>query len=168
MNNLTKYLLFISAIVVAVLGGMLFYYSSQSYFADSLIYDDDNGVAILGYDTVAYFTEDRPVFGDPLYEVTWAGAKWRFASEDHRDAFAKEPNKYAPQYGGYEPVFIAKGYSSPTDPLIWTLRDGKLYLHHNENTKAYWLENFQEKISQAEANWPRIRAKLQYIQTQSE
>ena len=168
MDKLPKYLIFISAITVAVLGGLFFYYSSQSYFADSLIFDDEDGVAILGYDPVAYFTEDQAVFGDPLFEVTWAGAKWRFASLEHRDMFALEPNKYAPQFGGYEPVFIAKGYSSPTDPRIWTLRDGKLYLHNNDNTKAYWLENFQEKIAQAELNWPKVRAQLEYIESQSQ
>ncbi|MFC7048300.1 YHS domain-containing (seleno)protein [Emcibacter nanhaiensis] len=168
MDKLPKYLLFISAITVAVLGGLVFYYTSQSYFADSVIFDDEEGVAILGYDPVAYFTEEKATFGNPLYEVNWAGAKWRFASQEHRDLFAKAPNDYAPQFGGYEPVFIAKGYSSPTDPQIWTLRDGKLYLHNNEKTKAYWLENFREKRTQADANWPHIRAKLHYRETQSE
>ncbi|WP_321395044.1 YHS domain-containing (seleno)protein [Emcibacter sp.] len=168
MDKLPKYLLFLSAFTVAILGGLAFYYTSQSYFADSLIYDDDNGIAIHGYDPVAYFTEEKAVYGDPLYEVSWAGSRWRFASPENRDLFADDPNKFAPQYGGYEPVMIVKGYSSPTDPLIWSMRDGLLYLHHNEQTKAYWLENFRDNRIQADASWPRIRSQLQYIQSQSE
>jgi hypothetical protein len=59
------------------------------------------GVAIKGYDTVAYFTEGRAVQGTSEFEVTWQDARWRFASAANRDLFAANQERYAPQYGGF-------------------------------------------------------------------
>ena len=62
---------------------------------------DERGVAIKGYDPVAYFTEEKPVRGREEFSFEWKGARWLFASKEHRDLFEKDPEKYAPQYGGY-------------------------------------------------------------------
>src|SRR5260221_11746947 len=77
------------------------------------------GIAIKGYDTVAYFEQSQAVKGSPKYEYTWNGAKWLFATAAHRDAFAKEPTRYAPQYGGYCAFGQARGAPLPGGPGGW-------------------------------------------------
>lgn len=70
-------------------------------WSKSLINQNWRGVAIKGYDPVAYFTLSKPVEGSAEFEYEWMGAKWRFSSARHRDLFKSNPEKYAPQYGGY-------------------------------------------------------------------
>ncbi|WP_138380915.1 YHS domain-containing (seleno)protein [Luteithermobacter gelatinilyticus] len=168
MTNITKYLLIISALVVAIGGGLSFYYASQSYYAESLVYGNDQGIALNGYDPVAYFTEKYPIRGKADYEVQWAGSTWRFYTPSHRDAFAAAPNNYAPQYGGYDPLSVAKGYTTPTDPEVWLVEAGKLYLFYSEERKKYWQENRHNTLLQANANWERLRSQLQYRQSQKD
>src|SRR5215204_3697773 len=77
------------------------------------------GLAILGYDTVAYFTDGRPVKGSPEFEYVWQDARWRFASAEHRRLFASEPDRYAPQFGGFYMGSVGLGRLSPIDPEAW-------------------------------------------------
>src|SRR5260370_20802310 len=77
--------------------------------------DASKGIAIKGYDTVAYFEQSKAVKGSPNFEHTWNGAKWLFATAAHRDAFAKDPERYAPQYGGF---FAVRGGQGPSVPLV--------------------------------------------------
>src|SRR3954452_12028082 len=77
------------------------------------------GAAIDGYDPVAYFTDSKPVKGNPQFNYTWQGAKWQFASASHRDAFAKSPERYAPQYGGYCAYGVGEGHTVSIDPEAW-------------------------------------------------
>src|SRR5260370_23306453 len=81
-----------------------------------LVDASSNGIAIKGYDTVAYFEQSQAVKGSPKYVYTWNGAKWLFATAAHRDAFAKDPTRYAPQYGGYFAVRVRPGHAVPGDP----------------------------------------------------
>ena len=88
------------------------------------------GVAIMGYDTVAYFTEGQPIKGSPAFSYEWLGTPWHFANADHRDLFAADPARYAPQYGGY--CTLGVGLDSHAaeniDPeRAWRIIDGKLY-----------------------------------------
>src|SRR5260221_12384776 len=69
------------------------------------------GIAIKGYDTVAYFEQSQAVKGSPKFEYTWNGAKWLFATAAHRDAFAKDPTRYAPQYGGNLAFGVGRGHA---------------------------------------------------------
>src|SRR5260370_17596029 len=78
-----------------------------------LVDASSKGIAIKGYDTVAYFEQSQAVKGSPKYEYTWNGAKWLFATAAHRDAFAKDPTRYAPQYGGFWPVVLSPGHPRP-------------------------------------------------------
>ncbi|MGB7413736.1 MAG: YHS domain-containing (seleno)protein, partial [Thermosynechococcaceae cyanobacterium] len=88
----------------------------------------ENGIAIRGYDPVAYFTESQPVQGKSEFAYDWKGATWHFASAEHRDLFSGEPAKYAPQYGGYCAWAVKEGTTAPIDPQAWKIVDGKLYL----------------------------------------
>ena len=118
-------------------------------------------VAILGYDPVAYFTESRATKGSPEITKKWLGATWYFASAKHRDAFASEPVRYAPQYGGFCTLGTAfEQASANIDPEAWRIVDGKLFLFAG---KEGLEEDFDAApapvIAKADAKWPGIEAK---------
>jgi hypothetical protein len=115
-----------------------------------------NGVAIKGYDPVAYFTDSKPVKGSPQYEFSWRGAKWQFASAEHRDTFARSPEKYAPQYGGYCAYGVSQGHTAPIDPEAWRVIDGKLYLNYSKGVQKTFLEDVPGRIRKADQNWPSL------------
>ena len=117
------------------------------------------GVAINGYDPVAYFTQSKPMKGDSEYSYTWKDAKWRFASKEHLELFKASPEKYAPQYGGYCAWAVSQGYTAKIDPDAWTIHNGKLYLNFSLDVRAQWLEDMEENIRKADKNWPEILSK---------
>jgi YHS domain-containing protein len=116
------------------------------------------GIAIKGYDPVAYFTGAKPVEGKKTYELEWNGATWRFASAKHRSLFAADPEKYAPQYGGYCAFGVSRGYAVGVDPTAWKIVDGKLYLNYNHDVQAEWVKDIPGFIARADANWPKVLA----------
>ncbi len=116
----------------------------------------NSGVAIRGYDAVAYFTNSRPEKGNLQFTFRWMNANWQFASAANRDRFAAEPEKYAPQFGGYCAWAVSKGYTADIDPDAWTIAEGKLYLNYNKSVQAMWLKDRDARIRSAEANWPKL------------
>ena len=122
------------------------------------IFSDQSG-AIRGYDPVAYFTEGAPVKGSKEFRHEWRGAAWYFASSANRDRFAAEPEKYAPQYGGYCAYGVALGSVPPIDPAAWSIVDGKVYLNFNLPTRAVWEKDIPGYIHKADANWPAVLKK---------
>jgi len=129
--------------------------SGQAWAADP-VYNQD-GVAISGYDPVAYFTLGRPVWGNPDITVKLQGATWQFNSDKHRQLFKANPEKYAPQYGGYCAYAAAKGSIAPTDARAWAIVDGKLYLNYSPAIQERWKQNMRGYISRADAKWPRLQ-----------
>jgi len=117
------------------------------------------GVAIEGYDPVAYFTDGKPVEGRKENSYDWMGATWQFASVEHRDLFAKDPEKYAPQYGGYCAWAVAHGYTAEIDPEAWTIDDGRLFLNYNKKIQAQWLADMKKYIVDGDKNWPELKQK---------
>lgn len=117
----------------------------------------DGGLAIRGTDPVAYFTEGRPVAGDPAIAHVWMGATWAFASAANRDAFAADPERYAPQFGGYCAWAVAEGYKAPIDPAAWSIVDDRLYLNFDRRIHRRWQRDIPGFIARAEANWPSLR-----------
>ena len=118
-----------------------------------LVYND-NGVAIQGTDPVAYFREAKLVAGNSQFKHEWNGAIWHFSSSQNRDLFAENPEKYAPQYGGYCAYAASKGEVAPTDPAAWTIVDGKLYLNFSLEVKDLWAKDIPGNIAKADNNWP--------------
>jgi len=114
------------------------------------------GTAVKGTDVVAYFDEGRPVQGSADFEYEWKGARWRFASADHRDRFAADPERYAPAYGGYCAYAVAHGTTADIDPEAWKIVDGRLYLNLNARVKALWEKDVPGFIARADASWPRL------------
>lgn len=118
-------------------------------------------VAIMGYDTVAYFAEGQAMKGSPEIVHKWMGASWQFATTEHRDAFAADPISYAPQYGGYCSAGVVGGeVTSNIDPEAWSIVDGKLYLNYSKPVREEWEENSGEMIAKADTKWPEVEAKL--------
>ena len=113
-------------------------------------------VAIRGYDPVAYFTESRAVQGSDEFSYEWLGATWHFASAEHRDAFAKEPEKYAPQYGGYCAYGVSQGYAVKIEPDVWSVVDGKLYLNYDKSVQKTWEKDIPGYIAEADKKWPGV------------
>jgi hypothetical protein len=117
----------------------------------------DGGVALKGTDVVAYFTDGKVVAGSPQFMHRWRDAEWRFASAANRDAFAREPEKYAPQYGGFCAWGMAQGYRAPIDPAAFRVVDGKLYLNYNRSVQSNWLKDIPGHVTKADSNWTRLR-----------
>jgi YHS domain-containing protein len=121
-------------------------------------YYTSGGVAIEGTDPVAYFTEGRPVEGSAEFSHQHAGVTWHFASAANRDAFAADPDRYAPQYGGYCAWAVSQGYTASTVPEAWRIEDGKLYLNYSKGVQSRWERDIPGHIAKADANWPGLKA----------
>lgn len=114
------------------------------------------GLALKGYDAVAYFKDNDAVLGNEGYQHTWNGARWYFASAENRDAFARNPQRYAPQYGGYCSYAVSHGYTANGDPQAWKIVDGKLYLNYNREVRQLWEQDVPGNISNGNGYWPRF------------
>jgi hypothetical protein len=126
------------------------------------------GVAINGYDTVAYFTEGKAMKGSEEFAYDWVGTPWHFANAKHRDMFAADPARYAPQYGGYCTLGVGlDGHAAENiDPeRAWRIIDGKLYFVYDP-TYVVELDGpaRDEWLANAEANWPAVKAKIEQEQ----
>jgi hypothetical protein len=120
------------------------------------IASDSSGVAIKGYDTVAYFTEERAIKGKREFEFSWQNAHWHFVSATHRDMFAANPERYAPKFGGFCAMGVTRAKLFVADPEAWTIVDGKLYMKFNKATRDRWRPNKAENIKKAEENWAKM------------
>ena len=109
-----------------------------------------------GYDVLAYFTDGKPVKGDSRFAHTWQGAEWRFTSAEHRDRFAADPERYAPQYGGYCAWAVSQGYTASGDPNFWRIVDGRLYLNYDAAVQRKWEQDIPGFIAAANRNWPAV------------
>jgi hypothetical protein len=114
------------------------------------------GVAVGGYDPVAYFTEAMARKGREDVTLEHGGAVWRFASEANREAFKADPERYAPRYGGYCAYAVAHGGTSGGDPRYWNVVGGRLYLNATASVKTKWEKDIPGYIDKADANWPRV------------
>ncbi len=121
---------------------------------------DGENVAIHGYDTVAYFTEGKPTQGKDEFEQVWEDARWQFASATNRELFKANPERYAPQFGGYCAGGLAVGEYADGDPKLFTIVDDKLYFIKNEHFLERWSEAPEAHIEFAEYNWANFRGEL--------
>ena len=115
-----------------------------------------DGVAIRGYDPVAFFTDKKPVKGLPAHKAEFRGSTFHFASAANRDAFSADPARYAPQYNGFCAFGVAGGYKAAIDPAAFTVVDGKLYLNYNAGVQKQWRADIPGFIAKADRNWPQV------------
>lgn len=140
-------------IILTWILGLLF---SGSILAQGQSVYQKNGLAINGYDPVSYFTENKPVEGKDTFSFTWRDARWLFSSQSNLESFKTNPEKYAPQYGGFCAFGVSEDHKSPTDPSAWTIVEGKLYLNYSRKVKELWSKDIPARISRADELWPSL------------
>ncbi len=119
-----------------------------------------NGLAIEGFDPLTYFVDGRPEKGVAEFEVSQGGAVWRFRNEGNRASFVAHPEVYAPQFGGYDPVDVARGVTVAGNPLFWLVTGQRLYLFAREENRAAFAADPEPLLRQATSRWPELEAKL--------
>jgi len=128
-------------------------------------YVDETGYAVSGYDVVAYFDleqapvgEEQPKAVPGRKDITaeYNGATWAFSTEENRDKFLANPERYVPEYDGHCAYGVAQGGKVPGNPHLWRIIDGKLYLNITKNVVGFWEEDIPGNIEKAESNWPKI------------
>jgi YHS domain-containing protein len=112
-------------------------------------------VALKGYDVISYLT-GTPAKGSPEFTHRWDGATWQFSSAKNRDRFARAPEKYAPQFGGYCAWAVSRGYTADVDPEAFRVVDGRLYLIYSKSVQLRWEQDVEGNIAKASANWPAV------------
>jgi len=116
----------------------------------------ENGVAIQGYDPVALFTDNRPVKGNATFESEYRGAKYHFASAEHKAAFDKDPAKYEPQFGGYCAYGASRGKTVPIKIETWEIVNGRLLLQYDLDVKSKFDKDPQGTLRKPDENWPGL------------
>ena len=120
-----------------------------------------NGVAIQGYDAVAYQTQQQAVKGQRAFSHEWRGVRWHFASAANRDRFAAAPESFAPEFGGFCAYGVSRGYAVDIDPEAFAVIDGRLYLNYSKRVQATWNQDRAGYIEKARQNWPKVSADLE-------
>ncbi|MCF8467089.1 MAG: YHS domain-containing protein [Sneathiella sp.] len=151
----------VNAVVIAFIVVIFSLSHVQKANAESLYYSSFFRTAVEGYDVVAYFTDGKPTEGRQEHKVNWKGVDWYFASDGHKKLFEADPEKYAPQYGGYCAWAVSQGYTASTVPEAWRIVDGKLYLNYSKGVQKTWEENIPGNIAEANKNWPGIAKDLE-------
>ena len=142
-------------IVIFIMVGAIF--ASMAHAGVAPVYTASNSnQAVGGYDVVSYFTAQKAQKGNIDFQTNWKGATWLFASAQHKEAFVKNPEKYAPQYGGYCSFAVSQGYTAKGDPNAWTIVKDKLYLNYSKSVRKMWLKNIQANIVAGNGHWPKI------------
>ena len=164
MHRLTQPFMSRRSVLLMATAAVLF--STAAWAAEPAINTLKNSVfggrtdtAINGYDPVAYFTVGKPLKGQDGLATDWMGAKWKFSSQANLDLFKTNPEKYAPQYGGYCAYGVTQGSLVKVEPDQFTLRDGKLYLNYDADVQAKWLKDPAGYIKDADAKFQALLKK---------
>jgi YHS domain-containing protein len=129
---------------------------SATFAAAQAVNTDKSGIAIGGYDPVAYFTQTKALKGTPQITASHGTATYYFASTANRDAFLANPDKYAPVYGGYCAYGVAHGHKVSVDPEAFRVVDDKLYLNYSKGVQQRWIADIPGNIAKADSNWPKL------------
>ncbi len=148
MKKITLMLLSIAGLLFNGYASADFVYTKKSYWGEG------NKYAISGYDATSYFDSNKPIKGSKNYSIKYHGATWLFASEENKNKFNDNPQKYAPQYGGHCAWREAQdGKEVYGDPTVWTIVDDKLYLNYNKEINARWVKDIPGFIKKADNFW---------------
>jgi YHS domain-containing protein len=114
-------------------------------------------LGLKGYDPVAYFTLSAPTPGVAQYEYVYDGVRYHFANARHRDLFKANPEKYAPQFGGSCANNMANGVRRESDPTLWTIINGNLYVFAGAAGADRFRKEAQSLAPQANSNWKTLK-----------
>lgn len=128
----------------------------QAATTERIVLDANRGLALSGFDPVAYFTDAKPLLGRGDLEMSYAGAIWRFRNEGNRAAFIANPEVYLPMFGGYDPVAVTRGVATPGHPQIWLIAGERLYLFYDAATRATFSAAAETVAVEAETKWPAV------------
>jgi YHS domain-containing protein len=140
------------SVVALIFALSVFAHSAEKH----LVNKDSDGFALDRYDAVAFFTEGKAIKGDPKIQSTFRGARYIFASEDHKKQFDASPEQFVPQYGGFCAYGLSRGYTAPVKIETWQIVNGKLLLNYDLSVKEKFDKNQADNIHKADANWPGL------------
>src|SRR5215470_17800026 len=152
--------MFTATFTAALLSLTLSTPSKATAATERIVVDWHTGLALGGFDPVAYFVEGDAVRGKGDFEHSFVGVAWRFRNEGNRAAFAADPEVYMPRFGGYDPVAIARGVGVPGDPRLWLIVEGRLYLFFTPEARAAFVDNPKDLVETAGRNWPAVQLTL--------
>lgn len=166
-NNFSKYELFIVThskfSLIKLIGNAMKYLSlflilllpNLAWSADAVY--STKGIAVNGYDVVAYHTDKKAEKGNAKHVYNWNDVDWHFSSKENLNLFKSSPARYAPQYGGFCAYAASKGSLAPTDPHAWTIYNDKLYLNYSKSVRSTWEKDIDQHIKRADKNWLRLK-----------
>jgi hypothetical protein len=133
---------------------------AQAATTERVVANRFSGLAIEGYDPVAYFVDARPMVGLAEFEASQAGAVWRFRNEGNRASFVAHPDVYGPQFGGYDPVDLARGVTVAGNPRFWLVTGERLYLFGREEHRDAFAADPEPLLRKADSRWPALEQDL--------
>jgi hypothetical protein len=134
--------------------------AAQAATTERVVVNRYSGLAIEGFDPVAYFANARPMIGLPDFEVSESGAVWRFRNEGNRASFVAHPDIYGPQFGGYDPIDVARGVTFAGNPRFWLIFGERLYLFGREQHRDIFAEDPEHFLREANPRWPELEQDL--------
>jgi hypothetical protein len=143
---------------VAAMAGLAI--AAQAATTERVVVDRHTGLALGGFDPVAYFTDARPLVGQPGFEASEAGAIWRFRNEGNRAFFLANPEIYGPQFGGYDPTDVARGIAVAGKPRFWLVAGARLFLFGSTETRDAFAADPARFAKEAGRRWPGLKETL--------
>jgi hypothetical protein len=135
-------------------------FAARAATTERVVVNRYTGLAIEGFDPVAYFVEARPMVGLPDFEASEAGAVWRFRNEGNRVSFVAHPDIYGPQFGGYDPIDVARGVTVAGNPRFWLVSGKRLYLFGREENRDAFAADPKRALREANPQWPALEQRL--------
>ena len=130
--------------------------TTRAAATERVVVDWHTGLAIGGYDPVAFFTDGKPIAGHAELELRYGGAIWRFANVGNRAAFVARPDLYMPQYGGYDPLGVAHGVAVAGNPNVWQIAGDRLFLFYDAERRSAFLADPARVTGPADRKWPEL------------
>ncbi len=144
----------------AAIGGLAAPAAIRAATTELIVVDRNSGIAIGGFDPVAYFIDGVAMPGKGDFEASFAGAVWRFRNEGNRGAFLADPDTYLPRFGGYDPTGVARGAAVPGDPRLWVVQGRRLYLFLTAEARDLFAGDAEAVIAAADQRWPSVQRTL--------
>jgi hypothetical protein len=135
-------------------------FAAHAATTERIVVNRHTGLAIEGFDPVAYFVDGRPMVGLAEFEASQAGAVWRFRNIGNRASFVAHPEVYGPQFGGYDPIDLGRGVTFAGNPRFWLIIDQRLYLFGREESRDAFAADPARFLGEARSRWPEIEQNL--------
>lgn len=130
--------------------------SSWAALTETIVVDWHTGLAISGYDPVAYFTDGKQISGSADFELRYGGVVWRFSNSGNRAAFAADPDVYTPKFGGYDPLGVASGVAVAGKPDVWLISGERLFLFYDRSRLEKFAADPDRFFAEAKRRWPDV------------